>query len=603
MIQCLATRLWSVTAGLLFFAAGFLALAAMPANREGRNFAFLVGVEEYDKTELKPALFAVNDIVEFRQVLVDSGFKENRIVMLNEKQPRRFTPEGQKIRGELKLLLDGLEEDDTIVVALAGHGIQFEGDKDNYFCPIDAKLDDKKTLISLKEIYDQLEGSAAGRKLLLVDACRNDPQSQLGRATRPSVKLNSVTRPQTEPVPEGIVAVFSCRAGQQSFGDPDLKHGIFFHHVLEGWRGKAADKFGRVTLDRLVTFVKDETQTYARENLKASQTPTLVTKFGGVWVLADRSKPPDLSKVPSGAVGKISSNSIGMKLVTIPAGEFMMGSGEPASAIVSAFKKYESGLKAESFDDEFPQHRVRITKPFQMGIHEVTVGQFRQFVQADNYKTEAERDGKGGWGNDASTGKFEQKTQYSWQNTGWPQGDDHPVVNVTWNDAEAFCAWLSRKDSRTYRLPTEAVWEYACRAGTKTRWYNGDDPERLVEVANVADGTAKEKFSTWTWTINTRDGYAFTAPVGKFKPNAFGLHDMHGNVWEWCSDLFDAKYYEKRVEQDPPGPSSNSDTRRVLRGGSWDFNPRYTRSTYRNGFTPVNRSNNVGFRVVCVSLP
>jgi hypothetical protein len=108
--------------------------------------------------------------------------------------------------------------------------------------------------------------------------------------------------------------------------------------------------------------------------------------------------------------------------------------------------------------------------------------------------------------------------------------DEHPVVNVSGNDAAAFCQWLSKKDGKTYRLPTEAEWEYACRAGTTTRYYSGDDPETLAKVANVADATIRAKFPEWTWTSKASDGYAFTAPVGQFRPNAFGLNDMHGNA-------------------------------------------------------------------------
>ena len=126
---------------------------------------------------------------------------------------------------------------------------------------------------------------------------------------------------------------------------------------------------------------------------------------------------------------------------------------------------------------------MRITKPFYLGVYEVTVGQFGKFVSDTGYKTDAERnkDFEGAFGFNAATGKFEQNKGYSWRQVGFPQGDDHPVVNVSHNDAVAFCAWLSRKEGQTYRLPTEAEWEYACRAGTTTRYYHGDDPEGLSD--------------------------------------------------------------------------------------------------------------------------
>ena len=116
------------------------------------------------------------------------------------------------------------------------------------------------------------------------------------------------------------------------------------------------------------------------------------------------------------------------------------------------------------------------------------------------------------------------------------------MVNVSWNDAMAFCKWLSQKEGKTYRLPTEAEWEYACRAGTTTRYYSGDDPETLAKVANVADAAAKAKLTRWMGTTKASDGYVFTSPVGQFKPNTFSLCDMHGNAWQWCADWYDEDY-------------------------------------------------------------
>ena len=169
------------------------------------------------------------------------------------------------------------------------------------------------------------------------------------------------------------------------------------------------------------------------------------------------------------------------------------------------------------------------------------------------------------------------------------------MVNVSWNDAVAFCKWLSRKEGKTYRLPTEAEWEYACRAGTTTRYYSGDDPETLAKVGNVADATAKAKFPDWKYTIKANDGYVFTAPVGKFKPNAFGLYDMHGNAWQWCADWYGADYYATSPADDPTGPDSGDV--RVLRGGSWFDGPSVTRSAIRLGVIPGYGGSSTGFRV------
>jgi len=292
-----------------------------------------------------------------------------------------------------------------------------------------------------------------------------------------------------------------------------------------------------------------------------------------------------------------------MELVLIPAGEFKMGSGESAEATAAFFNKTygktygeDDLLKADFFKDEHPQHRVRITKPFCLGAYHVTRGQFRQFVADTAYQTDAEngeRPGAFGW--DPDKKQFGFNAKYSWRNAGFEQTDEHPVVSVSWNDAMAFCKWLSKKEGKTYRLPTEAEWEYACRAGTTTRYYSGDDPETLAKVGNIADAAAKTQFPDWKYTIKGNDAYVFTSPVGKFKPNAFGLYDMHGNAWQWCADRYGAGYYAASPADDPTGPDSGND--RVLRGGSWLYRPFYTRSARRGGSSPGVRFNYAGFRV------
>jgi formylglycine-generating enzyme required for sulfatase activity len=172
-------------------------------------------------------------------------------------------------------------------------------------------------------------------------------------------------------------------------------------------------------------------------------------------------------------------------------------------------------------------------------------------------------------------------------------------VNVTWNDAVAFCEWLNKKEGKNYRLPREAEWEYACRAGTTTKYYHGDDPEGLATIGNVADRSFKNtKPSGYDWGIESNDGYVFTAPAGRFKPNAFGLYDMTGNVWEWCDDWYDAKFYATSRVDDPAGYTEGSN--RVLRGGSWNCTPAICRSARRNWVTPDDRSGDLGFRVALV---
>ncbi len=245
-----------------------------------------------------------------------------------------------------------------------------------------------------------------------------------------------------------------------------------------------------------------------------------------------------------------------MELVLIPAGEFIMGSPESEEA---------------RDNDEGPQHRVRIARPFYMGKYEVTNRQYRRFKS------------------DHDSGSYRGVSF---------NDDDQPVVNVSWRDAKAFCDWLSRQSGREVRLPSESEWEYACRGGDGRvfPWGNNWPPSGLA--GNYTDETAKGKFSDWSFIQGYRDGYAGTAPVGSFAANPFGLYDMGGNVWEWCEDWYHGDY--NGAPTDGRAWTSGGDqSRRVLRGGSWGSNVRGgLRSANRSRNSPDYRNDFIGLRVV-----
>jgi len=240
-----------------------------------------------------------------------------------------------------------------------------------------------------------------------------------------------------------------------------------------------------------------------------------------------------------------------------------------------------------------------------------------QYYNSDkvSHKTDAEKDGKGGWGFDGT--KTEQKLEYVAWNTGWnqPVKDymNHPVVNVSWNDAVSFCAWLTKTEraagkitrQQEYRLPSETQWEYACRGGSRlSKLFSfGNNGEDFVRNGNVKDAEYDKKLSSkFGDSISGNDGYIFTSPVGTFQANGFGLYDMHGNVWEWCEDMYDAKIYGQRssVTTDPLVSSEGSN--RVYRGGGWSGAPVYCRSAFRGRSTPDNRNSSLGFRVSLSSV-
>ena len=279
-------------------------------------------------------------------------------------------------------------------------------------------------------------------------------------------------------------------------------------------------------------------------------------------------------------------NSIGLKLVLIPPGEFLMGSTpaqvEQALATATALKM--SGPDKRYIPDESPQHRVVITRPFRLSSTEITVGQFRRFLESSLYKTETER--LGGGNTHRRPAPKVAPTEYiydpalSYASPGYPVTDDSPATQITWNDAVAFCDWLGREERAKYRLPTEAEWEYACRAGTTTEFSFGDDMNQLGEYAWYGKNS------------NGRSG-----PVGTKRPNPFGLFDMHGNTREWCADWYGKAWYKQSPIEDPAGPTTG--TGRVLRGGKWLNKETYLRSAYRFDFWPSYRSQYFGFRVVC----
>ncbi len=225
-------------------------------------------------------------------------------------------------------------------------------------------------------------------------------------------------------------------------------------------------------------------------------------------------------------------DGVAMELVWIPEGEFMMGSEDGRS-------------------NERPVHRVRITQGFWMGRHEVTQAQW-QAVMGTNPSS------------------F--------------QGMDHPVENVSWNDSQEFMGRLSEIVGYEFRLPTEAEWEYACRAGTETAYYFGDAPDRLDRFAWYRDNSGNS-----------------TQPVGEKRANIWGLHDMHGNVWEWCLDWYDEEFYARSPVEDPVNTTPGSF--RVVRGGSWDDGDWNCRSTHRVWSAPTYFDRSLGFRVVSVTLP
>lgn len=242
--------------------------------------------------------------------------------------------------------------------------------------------------------------------------------------------------------------------------------------------------------------------------------------------------------------------------VPVPAGCFQMGNGF-----------------SDAYHLEKPVHEVCLDE-FSIAKYDVTVGAFRRFVQESGYVTEAESSG-GCYAYDGAS--WRMNSGASWRSPGFKQDDSHPVVCVTWDDAARYAAWLSGKDAKSYHLPSEAQWEYAARSGGRIeRYAGGGDIDALAWYSANANGT--------------------THPVGQKKPNALGLYDMSGNVWQWCADWYSQSYYRQSPRNNPKGPPEG--TKRMFRGGSWFYDARGVRASYRDFAAPDYRSSYLGFRLV-----
>ncbi len=277
---------------------------------------------------------------------------------------------------------------------------------------------------------------------------------------------------------------------------------------------------------------------------------------------------------------ELGSGGQGPEMVVLPAGGFRMGC--------------VSGRDCE--DNEMPVHEVRIAQPFALSKYEVTRGEFGRFVARAGYRTTAER-GRGCYVWDGS--EFTEKSSARWDNPGFDQLDTHPVVCVSWDDAVAYVEWLSSETGKRYRLPSEAEWEYAARSGSTTKYHFGDDESQLCWYANHADRSIN--FSGSNESCSDGIG-ARTAEVGSYQPNSFGLHDMHGNVFEWVQDCWNDSY--AGAPSNGSAWTSGDCGRHVLRGGSWLYAPEILRAAFRGqGVTDNPRGYSFGFRVARTLTP
>jgi sulfatase modifying factor 1 len=530
----------------------------------GKKLALLVGCEKYKHPDLPLLDYAEEDVLELAEVLREQGFKCTVLTHLTGRTNSKLEPTAENVRAALAKLIEKVDRDDLLVVGLAGHGMQPQGYDEPFFLPMDgnpttrpAKEDTTvvqefkfpETVLGIGAILTEIRESGVGQKLVIMDACRNAPL-----VSRNAAFTFKAVPPQT-------AILLSCSRGQLANESVQLKHGLFFQAVLEGLRGEAADKKGVVTLDHLAAYAKSRTREIAEE-METRQQPQSYTNLDGEPIVLARvvakptvpklvpstptpTKPTEAALRSAGERLVVKTSGIDLQLRWCPAGSFTMGS--PAS-------------EPHRFEDE-NQVRVTLTKGFWLGETEVTQEFYESVIGT---------------------------------NPAYFKGARLPVERVSWEDAVAFCVKLTEREraagrlsgTAEYRLPTEAEWEYACRAGTTTATAFGE--ALSSEQANFDGEYPYNGASKGPDLRSTRE-------VGKYAANEWGLKDMHGNVSEWCGDWYADKL---KGGTNPFVDTGTGNEKRTYRGGNWSAGGYWCRSSIRFRESPGFRDSYgyIGFR-------
>jgi formylglycine-generating enzyme required for sulfatase activity len=466
---------------------------------------------------------------------------------------------------------------EVALVYYAGHGVKAE-DTD-WLIPVDATLQASNDLefeaVDMNLVLRSVSG--AKFKIVILDACRDNPFTRGWTANdRGSPQGLGETRT------DGVLMIFSAAPGQLAL-DGDGENSPFAQAVAN-WipaPGLEIHVLGSKIRDDVLKSTQGRQQPYVNASIS-----------GDLFTFVDGS-PVDRG---SGAGGVNTSTGhegvtppappaapevkairdcpdICPDLVLVPAGAFMMGSDEA-----------ETGRGS----DEGPRHKVSIPA-FAAARGPVTVGQFSKFV------AETGRDlGNSCFTADGPNAQIAQRTDRSWKTPDFPQGEDHPVVCVSWDDAKAYAAWLSKKTGKSYRLLSEAEYEYTARAGSDSIYWWGDQASSACDYANGEDLDFKAQYPSWVVT-ECHDGFVYTSPVGHYRVNKFGLYDMIGNAWSWTEDCYVDSY--AGTPTDGAANPSGTCAARVIRGGSWMVSSRMLRSAKRADVKPQTRSSVIGFRV------
>jgi formylglycine-generating enzyme required for sulfatase activity len=390
----------------------------------------------------------------------------------------------------------------------------------------------RSTLFSINDLLLGLNLCDASHQILFADRGRSDLATARERSAGGSLKWSDIRE-------NGRVR-FGFSSDEQAFDHSDFRHGVSTNCPID--QLIVAGRTGNSKVNTIAMELHLAARKLLLGLLLPSSSMRTIANRDAILLGAD----------PVAEAGEVITNSVGIKLILIPAGEFLMGS--PLT-------------EPERYPDESPTHRVQITKPFYCGVYEISQEEY-EAIMGTNPSYFATTGGGKANVKGSDTRRF-------------------PVEWVSWDDATDFCAKLSQREDKKYRLPTEAEWEYACRARSSFAFSFGATLNG--RSANLSDlfpypGSQKGPF------------LGRPTSIGQYPANAFGLYDMHGNVREWCADWYDAEYYAKSPLQDPQGPSKG--IYRISRGGGFNDTPSYCRSAHRFHDRPTDKQWNFGFRVV-----
>lgn len=526
-----------------------------------RRMALVIGNADYPRGA---ALFnPLNDARAMAERLRELGFEVDYHVNLPQREMNRV----------IGLWGSRLPADAVALFYYAGHGLQIAGR--NYLVPVDARIVGEASAmaeaVDAQVLLEQLRQARMG--LLILDACRDNPFERRFRssATRGLAQMDA---------PAGVLIAYATAPGRVA-SDGAGRHSLYTGALLEALKLpglRVEDVFKRVRAQVMHTSQGEQVPWEASSLLGDFYFLQADTSLVAPPSLADQSPSGFEAGAPlasrSARTARVAGESFRdcascPELVVLPSGRFSRGS--PAA---------ERGR----FSDEGPLLEEVIAKPFALASRETRLDEFRRFIRATGYRTSAERHigAQGCFAWDEVSGRWGWRGEAHWQRPGFPQDDAHPVVCISWHDAQAYVRWLSETTGQRYRLPTEYEYEYAARAGTSTSRYWGEQAEAACLYANVEDVGASQT-QTWRDKHPCDDRQAATARVGSYVPNGFGLYDMLGNVAEWTGDCWTG------TATDCPG--------RVHRGGGWSDGPRTVRSAYRGRLAPDGRTDFLGFRV------